>query len=278
MKTENIKYILCDMDGTLLNEKKELSPTLFPLLEELKRRGIVFGAASGRQFYNLYERFSSYAKHMVFIAENGSMMFEGDHCIYKSEISYDQLIAPVKRIREAKQAWGVLCGVKSAYIEQEHEEFVRNCKMYYHKLTVVHDLLEAAKHDEICKIAIYDAIDTEKNTYPFMQGYDASLHMVTSGLHWIDMTNPNVTKGGAIQELKRTKQVKKEELMAFGDYMNDAEMLKECDHSYAMANAHPDILKLARHTCYSNEEDGVVKAICAYFNISYDTLKKTVIS
>lgn len=267
-----MNYILCDMDGTLLNENKELPKKLWSLLEELKKRDIVFGAASGRQYYNLVERFGSYAKDMLFIAENGSMMFEGTTCLYISELSYDQIETPVKRMREAKDAWGVLCGVKSAYIECVQEEFVKNCQMYYHNLTVVDDLLEAAKQDQICKISIYDAIDTAVNAYPFMSGYEGDLHMVTSGQHWVDFTNEGVTKGGAVQELKRIKQITSDDLMAFGDYMNDAELLQECTHSYAMANAHPEIIRIANNTCLSNEEDGVVKAICSYFDIAYDAL------
>lgn len=267
-----MKYILCDMDGTLLDEQKRLPAKLFPLLDELKQRNVIFGAASGRQYHNLYERFSHYADDMLFIAENGSMMFEGTSCIFTSEIAHEDLLKPVKRIREAKRAWVVLCGVNSAYIENNEPEFVENCKMYYHRLALVDDVLEAAKQDQICKISIYDAIDTEINGYPFLQGYENGKHMVTSGKHWIDITNPNVTKGSAVAYLKETKKISADECMAFGDYMNDYELLQACSYSYAMANAHPDILKLAKYQALSNEEDGVVKAICTYFDIDYQTL------
>ena len=48
---------------------------------------------------------------------------------------------------------------------------------------------------------------------------------------------------------------------AFGDYMNDYEMMQSVYYSYAMANAHPDLKKVARFQCKSNVEHGVMEQI-----------------
>lgn len=264
-----IKYIICDMDGTLLNEKKELSPYLPALIDNLKKKGIHFGIASGRQYYNLKARFPAYAKDMIFICENGSIMMEGSSLVYADEIPYKKLIHPVQHLRKAKAAFPVLCGVKGAYIEHSDKEFMENCHMYYEHLTMVEDILEAAKQDTICKLSIYDKIKTDINAFPYMKGHEEEQHMVLSGEHWIDITNPDVNKGKAIQKLKLMKQVQEDEIMAFGDFMNDYEMLQECTYSYAMGNAHPEIKNICSYEAPTNEEDGVVKAICAFLQIPY---------
>ncbi|WP_353717780.1 HAD hydrolase family protein [Dyadobacter sp. 676] len=49
--------------------------------------------------------------------------------------------------------------------------------------------------------------------------------------------------------------------MVFGDYLNDLEMLEKAHYSYAMANAHPDIKKIARFIAKSNDENGVVEVL-----------------
>jgi hydroxymethylpyrimidine pyrophosphatase-like HAD family hydrolase len=49
--------------------------------------------------------------------------------------------------------------------------------------------------------------------------------------------------------------------MVFGDYLNDLEMLGKAHYSYAMANAHPDIKKIARFIAKSNDENGVVEIL-----------------
>ncbi len=263
-----IRYIFSDMDGTLLDEQKRLPKQIFHLLDALKQKNITFAIASGRQYYNLYEQFAKYANDMLFIAENGAMMFEGKQCIFYSEIAYERLLAPVMRIRQLSNAWPVLCGVNSAYVEHDHPQFIENCRMYYRRLQIVDDVLEAAKQDHICKISIYDACDSQQNGLPWIQGYTNDLHTVISGQHWIDITNENTNKGSAVAYLKKIKQLKREQLMAFGDYLNDAELLKACEVSYAMANAHPDIKKTAKYLADSNENNGVVKAICDYLHIS----------
>lgn len=262
-----IKYIFSDMDGTLLDEQKHLPKQLFPLLEILKRKGVRFGIASGRQYYNLHERFPGYGDDMLFIAENGAMMFEGRNCVFYSEIAKTQLIQPIQRIRQAERIWPVLCGVNCAYVEHDDPLFLENCRMYYQRLRIVDDVLAASAQDSICKISLYDALHTQTHGLPWMRGFTNDLHTVISGAHWIDMTNPEVNKGSAVAYLKAQRQIAKAELMAFGDYLNDLELLAECEESYAMANAHPDIKCMAKHITKSNEENGVVEAICDYFRI-----------
>lgn len=263
----SMKYIFTDMDGTLLHSDKSLPKQLFPLLDELQKRDIHFGIASGRQYYNLYDQFNEYAEHMLFIAENGAVMFEGNNCIYHNDIKYDALIDPVMRIRQLNQAWCVLCGIQNAYIENNDPELLENCRMYYRNLQLVDDVLEAAKQDVICKISVYDAIDSETHTKAYLTGHADQYHMVTSGKHWVDLTNPHVNKGTALAYLKQLKGIDRKDIMAFGDFMNDYEMLQECEESYAPSNAHPEILKLAQYHIAGNDDDGVIQAIKERFQI-----------
>ena len=55
--------------------------------------------------------------------------------------------------------------------------------------------------------------------------------------------------------------------MAFGDYLNDLEMLRAVEHSYAMANAHPAVLRAARHVAPANTEDGVLATLREVFDL-----------
>ena len=53
-----------------------------------------------------------------------------------------------------------------------------------------------------------------------------------------------------------------EETAAFGDYLNDKTLLAEAGESYAMANAHPDLIRTARHvTRFTNDENGVMDVL-----------------
>ena len=71
-----VDSVLLDMDGTLLDDEKALHADFWPLIEQLRRRGILFSPASGRQYYTLEREFADLADGMVFIAENGSQVLE----------------------------------------------------------------------------------------------------------------------------------------------------------------------------------------------------------
>ena len=68
----SIKLIAADMDGTLLSSRKQLPKGFFPLVRTLKKIGVRFAPASGRQYYNLYEQFGEIADELMYISETAA--------------------------------------------------------------------------------------------------------------------------------------------------------------------------------------------------------------
>ncbi len=86
--------------------------------------------------------------------------------------------------------------------------------------------------------------------------------MTVSGPEWLDISNLGASKGDAIRRIQEKLGIAKDETMAFGDYLNDYEMLQESGHSYAMKNSHPDLFKVGRFvTEYDNNNNGVAETI-----------------
>lgn len=68
-----IKLIASDIDGTLLQEGSDrLDPEFYTVIPELKKRGILFAAASGRGYASISRLFAPVKDEMIFIADNGS--------------------------------------------------------------------------------------------------------------------------------------------------------------------------------------------------------------
>ena len=88
-----------------------------------------------------------------------------------------------------------------------------------------------------------------------------------SGELWMDFMNVGVNKGTAIERIQEYYDVTYDETMAFGDYLNDYEMMQSCKYSYAMANAHPKLKEVSNYEAKSNDENGVVEVIKEYFEI-----------
>ena len=70
-----------------------------------------------------------------------------------------------------------------------------------------------------------------------------------------------VDKGTAVEALQRGLGVTPAQTVAFGDFHNDLGMLARAEWSFAMANAHPDVLREARHLAPPNTEQGVLRVL-----------------
>lgn len=254
-----IKLIAADMDGTLLDSQKRLPAGLFPVLKQLKERGIRFVVASGRQYYNLVQQFPGMEDEILFLSENGTMIFEKGEPIFLEPMETGDWHALIEKLRQIPGACPILCCPDTAYCENSGEEFEKNGRMYYERLKKVDDLLKVQAN--VCKIAVYDLKDAESNSYPVMKkAVDSRFQVTLSGERWIDIMGAS-NKGTALTALEKLCGVSPEETMAFGDYLNDTQMMGACYYSCAMANAHPNLKKLARFWVPSNDEDGVLRTV-----------------
>lgn len=256
----DIRLVAVDMDGTLLDENGVVPADLWPLLAQMTERGIVFAPASGRQYATLRREFGTHGDDMVFISENGTFVVQHD-----AELSSD-VLAPaavadvIARVRAmTHDVIAVVCGKRSAYIEHIDDASRAEVDRYYARLTVVDDLAEV--DDDVLKMAVFTFEDAEVTTAPALGGIADTLQVVVSGHHWVDVMNPGVNKGVALRRLQTVLGVTPAQTVAFGDYLNDLEMMDAAEYSYAMANAHDDVAARARFRAPSNRDHGVVRVL-----------------
>ncbi|MGW3356340.1 Cof-type HAD-IIB family hydrolase [Streptomyces bungoensis] len=258
-----IRLVVTDMDGTLLDDAKRVPDGLWPMLAELRRRGVLFSPASGRQYATLARQFADVAEGMVFIAENGTYVVR-DGVELRSDPMERSVAADVARTVRRLVAGGadvgaVVCGKRAAYVERTDEAFLAEVRRYYVEHRVVPDV--TAVEDEVIKVALFDFGSAEHTTAPALTAVAAAHQVVVSGEHWVDVMNRTANKGAALRGLQRELGITPAETMVFGDYLNDLEMLDAADWSFAMANAHPEVLRRARHRAPSNNDDGVLRTI-----------------
>lgn len=256
-----IKFIACDLDGTLLNEKKELPHDFDYVLEKLNGLGIKFAVSSGRQYETVYDQFKKYENSITFIVENGAMVYENGKRILCDPLDKDQAKEILTILRDEPGLYSIACGVNGAFGEAENETHIQNVIMYYLNYRTVDDVVERSSDDDLLKIAVYDDELSEKHCYPLLKDYYNTANVLVSGAHWLDIMKKGVTKGSAIEQIQKLYGYKPEECMAFGDFMNDADMMRVCAESYAVENAHPDLKALCKYICESNDDEGVTKTI-----------------
>lgn len=253
---KDIKLVVTDMDGTLLNSKNEISPVFFELYNALKNLDIKFVAASGRQHSSIVSKLHAIKDDITIVSENGALIRQAEKELLFTKFPIEAIKKLIPTLRNIQNTHIILCGKEAAYIDSNAVHFNSVFKEYYKTFKNVSDLTKI-EADDFMKIALYHPLNSEKYIYPEVQHLEQELTVKISGDHWVDLSVPTANKGFALDFLQNKWDISPRQTMAFGDFNNDLEMLKLADFSYAMANAHPHVKALANFSTKSNDDFGV---------------------
>lgn len=259
-----IKLIASDMDGTLLNDRKELPGDFTGVFDELESRGIRFTVASGRSFDAVTHLFpEEYRDRLDFICDNGANVYHEGKQVSVTPLDrgiFEQLIRACDQIGGLRV---LVCAGRGTYHLEAEPEFTAEIAKYYKHHFPCESLLDI--DDIIYKVAVCDPLGTEQHAKPAIDAVLGDrLNVQVSGPIWLDVMAAGVNKGSALKKLGEILGIAPEDTMAFGDYYNDAEMLRYAGWSFAMENGHPDVKKIARFLARSNNENGVIRAVRKY--------------
>lgn len=247
------------MDGTLLNSNHEVSPRFFEIYQELKKKNIAFVAASGRQYHSMIDKLESIKNDILVIAENGALIKKQERTLLTTPIDRSNVNQVLSALSDVPDVHPVLCCNNKAYANGKSQDFLTLLSEYYTEFETVEDQTQV--NDQVLKVAIYHFENSEQHIYPHVKHLEGDLKVKVSGANWVDVSNLNAHKGYALQKVMEQYNISSNEIMVFGDYNNDLEMLQLSDYSFAMANAHPNVLKTAKYTTSSNDDFGVERIL-----------------
>ncbi len=256
--TTMVKFIASDLDGTLLNGERNIPQGIFPLIRKLRSLGVLFAPASGRQYANIRKLFAPVADDVVFICENGALVKYRGKTLHLTPIRNLYLKDALDEIRALPHLYPLLSGADCAYIENSEMPFFQYAMLSYTNCRKVTDLNEIIGKEDICKIAVYDEIAAAENCIKVLPQRLPHLRTILSGYDWCDVSAPEANKGEAIRFIRKAFSIEKEECVAFGDHMNDYEMLGECGRAYVPENAYPPLKKLVGRVIPANTRGGVI--------------------
>lgn len=261
-----IRLILTDLDGTLINAKNEVPAEFVPVYRKLRQKGIYLGIATGRSFASIKRDFPEFAMETAIICEGGGVTILNGKMIDSHPIEKGQVLRVLRTCMDIDRIFPTLCKpdisyVPQAMVKKHYDQIVK----YYPAYTIENDL--ATQTDNVVKITCFDELGSEINSYPALRKYENELEVRPSAADWVDVCRKGVNKGLGVTALQKALKITQEESMAFGDFLNDIELLESVKYSYAMANAHPKIKSLCLNSCESNEHNGVMKTIIREFDL-----------
>lgn len=256
-----IKLICSDIDGTLVKDGSiHMNPEVFDVILKLKEKGIHFAAASGRQAASIEKVFEPIKEKIFYIAENGGYIGCYGRVLFVQTIEKQKLVSIVEELRALGDCDIMLSGPRYSYTDSKNPEFLNLLLNEYHyEIKQIDDVLQ--NDDEIVKISTFRTHDVEAYVKPVVEHWKDKMQIAVAGALWVDFMELNVNKGSAIRELQEALSITREETMAFGDQINDIQMLESAYYSYAVANARPETKAAARFEAGSYEENGVLQVL-----------------
>lgn len=250
----DVKLVAVDMDGTFLSKGHDYNRERFArIYQKMKAKGIAFVVASGNQYYQISSFFED--KDILYAAENGAWIKQGDHELYCTQMDLDAVLQIVDVLLAYENVDLCVCGKKSAYVN--HEKLLPLMSECFPVIQVLEDLHTI--DDAIFKIALVTPEDKTDAILKQIQSIiPADMEAVNSGFGCIDINIRGCDKGFALAHICKHLQIDPANCMAFGDSGNDIAMLQLAGHSYAMANARPEVKAVAKYETRSCKEEGVL--------------------
>lgn len=263
-KLKNIKIAFIDIDGTLSNSQKQISRETKATIKNVTKNGLITVLCSGRGNDYVYNYSKLASASQFIISCNGALIYDykEDEIIYQSKMNLKQ----IKLVWEYCQKNSLLCILNGkskrycnsiTYIKEDDKIIIQNIDelkdVDIYQIVVGHDNFEPINNLELF---------VNKNTnFKVVNASNCYINKIKNGNHYfLDITNNEVSKGLAINELLNFLNLKKQNAIGFGDHINDFELFDAVGFKVAMSNAMKKLKDKADFITLSNDDNGV-----AYF-------------
>ena len=240
-----IKLIASDLDGSLLNDKKELPCDFEQVLTELQNRGITFIVASGRNWAATQPIFAKWENELMFICNNGANIYDRGMLTVSHSLTADQVKRALDLVRTIPGCAPIVFTLEDTITAPGCDSFMEWAANPYNELTWVDSYDDLYKVEgDIFKISIFDGSGniTGHSYPPVRDEFSAEAAVYVSGDIWVDIVNSNASKGIALKNAQQMLGISREETMAFGDYHNDESLLDAAGFPFVMDGG-VDLLK-----------------------------------
>ncbi|MEW9676235.1 HAD family hydrolase [Lentibacillus sp. L22] len=251
------QVLFLDIDGTILKPDHTYTASTKDAITQLKEKGIEVFLATGRPIHELSE-LADELGITSFIGYNGA------HAIYKNQSIIDEPMNPdtiatfLQIASDRGQELVLYTSEKNYYTAldtPEVNQFIETFQMHKNE-RFTSEIMNRVLGATIINMNPADVIHYE---------FDANIHLsqvnITGVEHCYDIIRKTVNKGEAVKRVLKRLDIPKESAIAFGDGMNDKEMLQTVGEGFAMGNASPALSQYANRRTTTVENSGIFNGL-----------------
>lgn len=262
------RLIAADVDGTLVDDRRQIPPAVREALADALAAGCRLTLATGRMYPSVLPFAEAVATNAPLILYNGAALVERG----TRRVTFRRCLP----VADARLALSLLTRFPlhvnlyagdGLYIERVTPVAAESMAKDGVQAEAVGDLVAFLKEDPVKVLCIGEAVVLEAFRVAFLaerarRGFPGPPpHLVRSEPTYLEVLPPGVNKGAALAELARQLGIPLEQVVAFGDNLNDLEMVEAAGLGVAVGNAHPDVKARADLVAGTNNEGGMAAVI-----------------
>ena len=256
-----IRAIAFDLDDTLLRSDMTVSDYTVDVLHRARERGIVILPASGRTRDSMFPTVQRIGCADAFISCNGADIWTTERELLMQELLPVDLAHEVARFASARCIYCQTYSPDRFFYSVENEYAAAYASVSSLEGEYVGDLTTFIQRP-VTKLLMMDTPERIAELYAEARSIFADRASLTcSKPHFLECNPLKATKGNALRWCAQHFSFSMEELVAFGDSLNDVSMLEAAGTGIAMGNARDDVKALGFPVCRTNDEDGVARYI-----------------
>ncbi|MNZ47012.1 putative phosphatase [compost metagenome] len=256
------KLIAIDIDDTLINDDKEVTPATQQALEQAVAQGVIVTLATGRAYAGAYKLAQQTGLNVPIITYQGALiknlldekvLFERYLPIDAATKLYDYCIEHNLHLQTYID--------DKLYAREENQKLIDYTNLNGTKYYIEPDFIKVVVQPTPKMLIIDDPDYLDEITPVLRELLGEEVHITKSKPHFLEIMHKEGTKGHALKFLSAHFGCELSQTIAIGDSWNDHEMLEAAGLGVAMGNAIPALKEIADYITASNNEDGVKQVI-----------------
>ncbi|WP_062107110.1 Cof-type HAD-IIB family hydrolase [Bacillus niameyensis] len=249
--------LFLDIDGTIIKPDHTYDSSTKEAIFQVQEKGIEVFLATGRPLHEIRELGRELNVHS-FIGYNGAFALYQDRVVVQEPMEVGAVTHFLEIAKEHNHDL-VLYTSEKNYLTSLDKPVVQDVIEIFQLRQ--NELYTDKVADQILGGTLINLAEEEQALYQFDQSYRLSQVNVEALLHCYDIIRESVNKGSAVQKVIEVMGITLENVIAFGDGLNDKEMLSIAGESFAMGNANPQVFTYAKHKTTSVQDSGIFNGL-----------------
>jgi len=258
-----IRLVASDLDGTLLSPEHQLANPVKEAIEAFTKRGGLFTFATGRPLLTAAPFERELALGMPYILCNGAVIAQKGEVLESASFLAGDVEALLGDAREAAVD-AFLFREDGVFVFRESEAVRRYEVKEAVQCTLLREGDRAWRDVPIQKVILMGDMTTIRGVWAHHEPVHARFSAFQSEADYWEIMNGGQSKGTALRKIAERLGIKREEIMALGNQLNDLDMLQYAGIGVAVANAHDELKAEADYVCKHGYGEGVVEAMAKF--------------